>query len=83
MNQPIVVLNSNIERESGRKAQMSNINAAKVQQCPISIIIKTKNPLLIISLFPLDSRRYHSNLPWTTINAQNVIGPNGRNRTHK
>jgi hypothetical protein len=31
MQAPVIVMNTNMERESGRKAQLSNINAAKVR----------------------------------------------------
>ncbi|KAJ3243279.1 T-complex protein 1 subunit gamma [Chytriomyces hyalinus] len=37
MQQPVIVMNTNMERETGRKAQMSNINAAKT----VADIIRT------------------------------------------
>jgi hypothetical protein len=30
MNQPVIVMNTNMERQQGHKAQLSNIQAAKV-----------------------------------------------------
>ena len=32
MQSPVIVVNTNTQRESGRKAQISNITAAKVTQ---------------------------------------------------
>ena len=32
---PVIVMNTNMERQSGHKAQLSNIQAAKVRKSPL------------------------------------------------
>ena len=45
-NAPIMVLNQNTQRESGRKAQMANINAAQVIPIyPLDIIPPNSLPI--------------------------------------
>ena len=78
MQAPVMVMNTNSKRESGRKAQLTNIQAAKV-------LIHFRRHCLLSSTLPsysgcLRNCHLHS---WTSINAQNVARSNGRNRHDK
>lgn len=78
MQAPVMVMNTNSKRESGRKAQITNIQAAKVPYL-------FRRPRLLLSTCRYYSgclRNRHLN-PRTTIYAQNVTRSNGWNRDDK
>ena len=65
---PVLVLNTTTRREHGRKAQLANINAAKV------ILFVT--PILSV----LGSCQHCDNHSWTQINVEDAYGSHGWNR---
>ena len=75
MQAPVMVMNTNSKRESGRKAQITNIQAAKVS-------FPSRRLCLLPSTCPIylgRLRNRHFN-PRTPIHAQDVAGSHGRNR---
>lgn len=76
MQAPVMVMNTNSKRESGRKAQLANIQAAKVQH----FLRLPKETLLYLCAFNLGCRRYSYLDSWSPIHAKNAPRPDGRHR---
>ncbi len=80
MQTPVMVMNTNSKRETGRKAQLANIQAAKVKRIitmPLGIF-----PFWISSNI-LGSRINRHFDPGTSGYVKNAVRPNGRYRYDK
>ena len=69
-----MVLNASTKRETGRVAQLNNIQAAKV------LIIAHRFSTMTLDL---GGGRYHPNHARPAIHAEDVAGPHGRHRDDK
>ena len=70
MQAPVIVMNDASARQTGRKAQTSNITAAKVNQ--IAVLCLT-----------LGRCGCHTYLSWTKSNVENATRPYGRCINHQ
>lgn len=80
MQAPVIVVNTKTQRESGRKAQYSNIMAAKVKSANRLMLLPLNHfseRLAIFSCF-LDSGRCHTLLPGPLFHAKDAHGSHGR-----
>lgn len=80
--QPVFVMNAGPERQNGRKAQLSNISAAKVRHILKGLsMIQSTNTLLPLPY--TDSSRRHSDMLGTKSDVEDDFGSYGRNPAHQ
>lgn len=84
--QPVFVMNTGPERQHGRKAQISNITAAKVSTANLfyslsllSFFLSSFLPLSYSFFSKTDSSRCNQDMSWSKGNAQNDPRSNGWN----
>lgn len=70
--QPVLILNPSAKRDSGRRAQLSNINAGK------AIASMTDGSLASDGVF-----RYRSKYSWTEGDVEDAPRSHGRHRPHQ